>query len=119
MSRPGFEADQYQIVVRDLYSGEIRVLTEDWDRSPSSIAFTSDGQAILAVAQDVGHHTLWRFDLDGSEPVKLVDGGAVGGADVAGDDIVYAMNRPRQASSTCSTLKPAAAARSPMSPRAA
>jgi len=92
MSRPGFEADQYQIVVRDLRSGTTRMLTGDWDRSPSSIAFTPDGQAILAVAQDVGHRTLWRFGLDGAEPVKLVDGGTVGGVDATGDDIVYAMS---------------------------
>ncbi|MEE4330364.1 MAG: S9 family peptidase [Wenzhouxiangella sp.] len=92
MSRPGFEADQYQIVVRDLRSGDTEVLTEDWDRSPSSITFTADGQSILAVAQDVGHRTLWRFNLGGSEPVKLVDGGTVGGVDVAGENIVYAMN---------------------------
>ena len=92
MSRPGFEADQYQIVVRDLRSGDVNVLTENWDRSPSSITFSADGQSILAVAQDVGHRTLWRFALEGAEPVKLVDGGTVGGVDVAGDDIIYAMN---------------------------
>jgi len=92
MSRPGFEADQYQIVVRDLRSGEVEVLTEQWDRSPSSIGFSADGRSILAVAQDVGHRTLWRFSLDGAEPVKLVEGGTVGGIDTAGDDIVYAMS---------------------------
>ena len=92
MSRPGFEADQYQIVVRDLRSGDVEVLTEDWDRSPSSITFSADGQSILAVAQDVGHRTLWHFGLDGAEPIKLVDGGTVGGVDVAGEAIVYAMN---------------------------
>jgi len=92
MSRPGFEADQYQIIVRDLGTGNIKSLTENWDRSPSSIAFAPDGQSILAVAQDVGHRTLWRFGLDGGEPVKLVDGGSVGSIDVVGDDIVYAMS---------------------------
>jgi len=92
MSRPGFEADQYQIVLRDLRSGDTEVLTERWDHSPSSIAFTADGQAILAVAQDVGHRTLWRFGLDGAGPVKLVDDGTVGGIDVAGGEIVFAMN---------------------------
>jgi dipeptidyl aminopeptidase/acylaminoacyl peptidase len=92
MSRPGFEADQYQIIVRDLGTGNIKSLTRNWDRSPSSIAFAPDGQSILAVAQDVGHRTLWRFGLDGGEPVKLVDGGSVGSIDVVGDDIVYAMS---------------------------
>ena len=92
MTRPGFEADQYQIVLRELGSGELTVLTENWDRSPSSIAFTPDGQAILAVAQDVGHRTLWQFDLDGSEPVKLVDKGTVGGIGITDENLVYAMN---------------------------
>ncbi len=92
MSRPGFEADQYQIIVRDLRSGATSVLTKDWDRSPSSITFAPDGLSILAVAQDVGHRTLWRFSLDGADPAKLVDGGTVGGIDMAGDDIVYAMS---------------------------
>jgi len=92
MSRPGFEADQYQIVLRDLRSGDVEILTGDWDRSPSSIAFTADGQSILAVAQDVGHRTLWQIGLDGAEPVKLVDGGSVGGIDLAKGNIVYAKN---------------------------
>ncbi|MEM1081465.1 MAG: S9 family peptidase [Pseudomonadota bacterium] len=90
MVRPGFEADQYQIVLRDLSTGDTRSLTEDWDRSPSNITFSADGQSILAVAQDVGHRTLWRFGLDGAEPVKLVDSGTVGGVSVAEDAMVYA-----------------------------
>ena len=92
MSRPGFEADQYQIILRDLHSGDVKSLTANWDRSPSSIAFSPDSQSILAVAQDVGHRTLWRFELEDTEPVKLVDGGTVSGLDMAGDDIVYAMS---------------------------
>ncbi len=92
MSRPGFEADQYQVILHDLRSGEKDVLTEDWDRSPSSIAFAPDSQSILMVAQDVGHRTLWQLGIDGDEPVKLVGGGTVGSIDVADDHVVYAMN---------------------------
>jgi dipeptidyl aminopeptidase/acylaminoacyl peptidase len=92
MSRPGFEADQFQVVLRDLRSGKNRILTEDWDRSPSSIAFTRDGRALLLNAQDVGHKTLWRLGLDGGEPVKLVSQGSVTAFDDAGGPIVYAMN---------------------------
>ncbi|NCF61192.1 MAG: prolyl oligopeptidase family serine peptidase [Gammaproteobacteria bacterium] len=82
MSRPGFEADQFQVVLRDLRSGKSRVLTENWDRSPSSVAFTRDGKSILMNAQDVGHKTLWQLELSGGEPVKLD----------AGDAIVFSMN---------------------------
>ncbi|MEM8983940.1 MAG: S9 family peptidase [Pseudomonadota bacterium] len=93
MSRPGFEADQYQIVLRDLRSGATTTLTTDWDRSPSSIAFSADGQSILMTAQDVGSKPLWRLGLDdGSVPVKLVAGGTVAGFDSTADRIVVAMN---------------------------
>jgi dipeptidyl aminopeptidase/acylaminoacyl peptidase len=92
MSRPGFEADQFQIVLRDLKTGKNRILTDDWDYSPSSIAFTRDSGAILANAQDTGHKTLWQFDLDGDEPTKLVTQNSVTAFDDGGDQIVYAMN---------------------------
>ncbi len=92
MSRPGFEADQFQVALRDLRSGKSRILTEDWDRSPSSIAFTRDSRSLLLNAQDVGQKTLWQFGVDGSEPVKLVSQGTVGAFDDGGDHIVYAMN---------------------------
>ncbi len=92
MSRPGFEADQFQVVLRDLRSGNRRVLTEGWDRSPASIAFTRDGKSLLLNAQDVGHKTLWQLGLDGGEPVRLVSQGTVSAFDDAGDRIVYKMN---------------------------
>ena len=92
MSRPGFEADQYQVILRDLRSGNRRVLTGDWDYSPSSIAFAPDSQSIFASAQDVGHKTLWRIGVDGSAPARLIDGGTVSAFDVADERIVYGMN---------------------------
>ncbi|MEM1412606.1 MAG: S9 family peptidase [Pseudomonadota bacterium] len=92
MARPGFEADQYQVILHDLRSGDRKVLTENWDRSPSSIAFAPDGQSILMPAQDVGHRTLWQVGIGGTEPVKLVEGGTVGGFDLTAGHIVYAMN---------------------------
>ncbi|MGW8368311.1 MAG: S9 family peptidase, partial [Gammaproteobacteria bacterium] len=92
MSRPGFEADQFQVVLRDLRTGKARVLTENWDRSPSSIIFARDGKSIFLNAQDVGHKTLWELGLDGNEPVKLVSRGTVSAFDDGGNHIVYAMN---------------------------
>jgi len=93
MSRPGFEADQFQLTLHDLRSGKRRVLTENWDYSPSGMAFTPDGQSIVMSAQDTGHKTLWRVGVDGTEPVKLIGGGTIASFDVTNDRIVYGMNR--------------------------
>ena len=92
MARPGFEADQYQVVLHELRSGKKTILTENWDRSPSAIAFAPDSRSILMTAQDVGHKTLWRLAVKGGEPTKLVGGGTIGPFDAAKDRIVYAMN---------------------------
>ena len=92
MERPGFEADRFHIVLRDLRTDETRVLADGWDRSPSSIAFARDSKSILMNAQDVGQKTLWQMGLDGSEPDKLVSRGTVSAFDDAGDHLVYSMN---------------------------
>jgi dipeptidyl aminopeptidase/acylaminoacyl peptidase len=39
MSRPGFESDRYRVVLEPWPTGDARVLTEDWDRSPGSLTW--------------------------------------------------------------------------------
>jgi len=92
MARPGFEADRYRVMVRDLESGESRALAEDWDRSASSLAWSSDGKSVYVNAQDVGNKTLWRLDLAGGRPEKLVSNGTVSSFEVGDEGIVYAMD---------------------------
>lgn len=92
MSRPGFEADRYRIMFRDLESGESRELASTWDRSPSSIAFSPDGQAIFANAQDLGNKTLWRIDIGTGVAKRLVGEGTVSAFDVSARGVVFARN---------------------------
>ncbi len=90
MSRAGFEADRFRIMVRDLESGKTRELTKNWDRSPASIVFSSDGKSIYANAQDVGNRTLWRIDIASGNPERIIEDGNVSAMDVAADAIVFA-----------------------------
>ena len=91
MARPGFEADRYRVMVRDLESGESRALAEDWDRSASSLAWSSDGKSVYVNAQDVGNKTLWRLDLAGGRPEKLVSNGTVSSFEVGDEGIVLSL----------------------------
>jgi len=77
MARPGFEADRFQIMVRDLKSGKTRPLAENWDRSASSIEFTHSGDSLLVNADDVGNVALWEIDLADGEWQKRVALGSV------------------------------------------
>ncbi len=62
MERPNFEADRFRVVLMDRESGETRVLTEKWDRSPRGIIWAPDGSKIYASADNVGNHSIFEID---------------------------------------------------------
>lgn len=92
MARPGFEADRFQIMIRDLKSGKTRAVAEDWDRSASSIAFSADGNSLLVNVQDQGNLTLWELDVNSGERKKLVNQGTVTSFQAGPLGIVFAMD---------------------------
>ncbi|HEY0051898.1 MAG TPA: S9 family peptidase, partial [Caulobacteraceae bacterium] len=49
MKRPGFEADRYAIMLRDVATGQTRELAADWDRSADDIKWSPDGRTIYAL----------------------------------------------------------------------
>ncbi len=44
MKRPGFESDRTVLMLREIATGKTRALTEGWDRSVGSIAWTPDSK---------------------------------------------------------------------------
>jgi dipeptidyl aminopeptidase/acylaminoacyl peptidase len=50
MTKPGYESDRFRIILRSWSGDTERVLTEEWDRSPSSICFSADGNTIYTMA---------------------------------------------------------------------
>lgn len=92
MSRPGFEADRFRVVLRPWPEGQERILTADWDRSVEEIQFSPDGKTLYAVAQDTGHTPLFALDLASGAPRKLVPEGAVHNLGFAGDKLVFLRN---------------------------
>jgi len=89
MTRPGFEADRYHIVLLDLATGKKRNVAESWDRSPGSIRWTGDGKTLVADAEDIGQHRLFAIDVAGGKVSPLTDRGAIGSFDVRGNTVAY------------------------------
>ncbi|QDF67186.1 S9 family peptidase [Shewanella sp. SNU WT4] len=54
MSKPGFEADRYRIMLLDSVTGEKKEVAPLWDRSPDSLMFSKDGKSLYVTAQDLG-----------------------------------------------------------------
>ncbi len=91
MSRPGFEADRFRIVLMDWPGGKPRVLTENWDRSPGGLTFSSDGKTVYTAADNVGQHSLFAIDVATGAAREVVREGKAGSPVVAGDRIVFGM----------------------------
>ena len=62
MTRAGYEADRFRIVLRAWPDGAPKVLTEAWDRSPEELVWSADGKTIYTTADNVGQKSLFAID---------------------------------------------------------
>ncbi len=92
MARPGYEADRQRIVLRPWPDGQPKVLTEAWDHSVSSLAWSADGAKLLAVAPNKGQTSLFAVDAATGQADVLVAQGTVAGFAALGDGVVFERN---------------------------
>ena len=92
MSRPGYESDRFRIILCSWPALKKRVLTENWDRCPSEIIFSEDGETIYAVAANLGQKSLFAVDVQTQNVRIIVKDGSVGSPTAVGKRIVYGFN---------------------------
>ena len=95
MRRPGFEADRFALMERDMASGATREIAPDWDRSADGIVLSADGRTIYTTAQDLGQHPLFAVDVASGQVRQLVGDGSVSAFGIAGDTLVFTRNTLR------------------------
>lgn len=95
MSRPGFEADKFDLVIRDLRSGKSSIVTKDWDRSFGSINFSKDDQSVYLKGNHLGTKALWKFDLKSKQKTLVNKDGAIVGLSVGTNKIIFAKDSLR------------------------
>ena len=78
MARPGFEADKYNIFLRDVASGETRQIAANWDRSADTLQWSADGRTLYTTAGDVGQTRLFAIDTTSGQVVPVTGPGHVG-----------------------------------------
>ena len=78
MRENGYESDKNRILLSDLTtpSTTIEILASSdgkgsWDKSPGSVAWSSDGKTLLLLAEDTGTSRLFKLDLPVHEQDKL------------------------------------------------
>ena len=92
MKRPGFEADRYALMLRDLKTGATRETAPNWDRSADGIAFSADGKTIYTHADDLGQHRLFAVDVASGSVRALTGAGSVSAVTLGRERLVYARN---------------------------
>ena len=93
MARPGYEADRMVVHVRDLATGAVRPLTQAWDRSAGSIAWSRDGRSLLVTASDTLEHPVFRIDAATGAVTRLTGtGNAANVVPLPGGDALFTMN---------------------------
>ena len=95
MSRVGYEADRYRVVLRSWPDGDVRILTEDWDRSPSSIIWSADGETLYATAPNLGQDSLFAIDVTTGAVRTVVEQSTVRSPAVAANRIVFGLEHLR------------------------
>jgi len=88
MEKPGYESDRFRIVVKEWPTGTTQVLTEQWDRSPSEIAWSSSGDELFATAANNGQTSLFAVDARSGDVRNIVDTGSVSSLALS-DDTLY------------------------------
>ncbi|UCE07523.1 MAG: S9 family peptidase [bacterium] len=92
MAKPRYEADRFRVVLHSWVDGAKQVLTENWDRSPSSICWSGDGKKIYANAANIGQVSLFSIDVKAGNVTTIVEQGSVNSFSPAGDRIVYGLH---------------------------
>ncbi|MCB0284492.1 MAG: S9 family peptidase, partial [Calditrichaeota bacterium] len=92
MSRPGFEADRYRIVLYSWENAKKRVLTESWDRSPSSFVWSADSKTLYVSADNLGQKSLFAIDAASAKVNMLHKMGTVRSPQVFKNRIFFGMD---------------------------
>jgi dipeptidyl aminopeptidase/acylaminoacyl peptidase len=92
MDRPGFEADRFHLVLLNLKTGVKRPLTQNWDRSIATYAWSRDGKSLFATADHLGQRPLWVIDAASGRASAITASGEVEGFSVGPRKIFYTLS---------------------------
>ncbi|WP_298442191.1 S9 family peptidase [uncultured Ferrimonas sp.] len=92
MSIPGYEADRFRVMLKDLYNGKVKEVAPSWDRSPYSLMFGADNHTLYASAQDVGQVSIFAIDTRFGDVRKLMGTGSNSLLAVQGGKVLYSHN---------------------------
>jgi len=95
MARPGYESDRFRIILQPWPGARRRALTENWDRSPSSICWSADSKTIYVTAANVGQKSLFAINVKTGAVRTIVKEGNISSPGIAAGRIIFGLNNLR------------------------
>ena len=97
-SRPGFEADRWQLMLYDRASGKTKSITPKFDTNVDAFSWSSDSKTVYTSAEEKANQPLWSIGVDGTIK-KIFDNAHNGDVNIStdGSTIVFShqtMSRP-------------------------
>lgn len=80
---PQYEADRNRIILYDRATQSRTALAQNWDHSPSSLAWSVDSDGVFVTAEDKGHVKIFVIDtIKGEKVTQLTDNHSASGISV-------------------------------------
>jgi dipeptidyl aminopeptidase/acylaminoacyl peptidase len=94
-TKPGFESDRWRLMLFERSNGKHLNLTENFDRSVESIAWSADSKAILFQAEEKAQLPIYAIDINGtkSSPRAILANGHNSEFDISKDGHTIAFTR--------------------------
>lgn len=99
MTRPGYEADRFDLMLRDLATGKERRIVvrvepgPRGDRSVGELAWTPDGREVLCTGDHLGQKAIFAVDVEkGGTRIVHAAGAALNPQVVAGGRVLFGLN---------------------------
>jgi dipeptidyl aminopeptidase/acylaminoacyl peptidase len=101
MKRPGFEADQKQLILYERSTGKRVNLSEKFDRSLNEVVWANDTKSIYFNADDKGNESVFRLTVDTRTVEPITDAGYTNSIRLLPDGTTivvahHAINRPTE-----------------------
>ncbi len=99
MERPGFEADKFAIMLKDVETGQTRQVAANWDRSADGLKWSADGNTLYTTAGDVGQTRLFAIDTRNGVVTPVTGPGHVSAFGLTPSGLVFAsddLTRPSE-----------------------
>jgi dipeptidyl aminopeptidase/acylaminoacyl peptidase len=87
--RAGFESDRFHLILLNVKTGARHALTQNWDRSIASFAWSRDGKTVFAATDHLGQHPLWAIDATSGRASAITGSGDVEAFSVGPQKILY------------------------------